>query len=89
MANIRKRSITIAGHRTSISLEQEFWDALKEIAFHNDISLSQLVEHIDKGRSQTSNINLSSHLRLYALDHFRRAASEKTQPSSATASDPE
>jgi len=81
MTSVRKRSVTISGHRTSISLEQEFWDALKEIASEHRLSISQLVEKVDQQRSQTADVNLSSHLRLFALDHFRRAARESMAPS--------
>jgi predicted DNA-binding ribbon-helix-helix protein len=58
-----KRSIRIAGHSTSISLEPEFWDELKWIAAKEGLSLNQLVAKIDAGRQG----NLSSALRLYVL----------------------
>ncbi len=67
---IQKRSVKIAGHKTSVSLEAEFWDALKEIATQEGVSLSALVERIDRGRSEESG-NLSSALRLYVLAHLR------------------
>ena len=63
-----KRSIVIAGHKTSVSLEDEFWDSLKEIAAARDETLSDVVGGIDGARSQG---NLSSAIRLYVLDHFR------------------
>ncbi len=66
-----KHSLTIAGHRTSVSLEAPFWHALKEIAAERRQPLSALVAEIDAGR-QTG--GLSSALRLYVLDHYRRAA---------------
>jgi predicted DNA-binding ribbon-helix-helix protein len=65
----KKRSLSIAGHRTSIALETEFWAALEEIAASRGISLSQLVAEADAGRDGAS---LSSRLRLLALDHYRR-----------------
>ncbi len=65
-----KRSIVIAGHKTSVSLEDAFWDALKEIAGHRRLTLSDLVATIDSGRNQG---NLSSAIRLFVLDHYRGA----------------
>jgi predicted DNA-binding ribbon-helix-helix protein len=58
-----KRSVRIAGHPTSVSLEPEFWDALKEIAKRRGLSMNELVAEIDTGRST----NLSSALRVYVL----------------------
>ncbi|MGA0563392.1 ribbon-helix-helix domain-containing protein [Ancylobacter sp. VNQ12] len=63
-----KRSIVIAGHKTSVSLEDQFWDALKEIAGSRRTTLSDIVASIDAGRNQG---NLSSAIRLYVLAHFR------------------
>jgi predicted DNA-binding ribbon-helix-helix protein len=63
-----KRSIVIAGHKTSVSLEDAFWKGLKEIALGRDITLSAMVAAIDSGRAQG---NLSSALRLFVLDHYR------------------
>lgn len=62
----RKRSISIAGHRTSFSLEDAFFDALSELAHKNDQSLASLVTEIDANRPRDS--NLSSALRLHVLD---------------------
>ena len=62
-----KRSIVIAGHKTSVSLEDAFWKGLKEIAMGRDLTLSQMVAAIDFERAQG---NLSSALRLFVLDHF-------------------
>jgi predicted DNA-binding ribbon-helix-helix protein len=63
-----KRSIVIAGHKTSVSLEDAFWDAQKEIASTRDVTLSEVVANIDALRNQG---NLSSAIRLFVLDHFR------------------
>ena len=65
-----KRSVTIDGHRTSISLEAEFWQALAEIAAERERPLARLIGEVDKreGRAQ----NLSSALRLYVLAHYRK-----------------
>lgn len=64
-----KRSITIAGHRTSVSLEEPFWQALGEIAALKSTSLAGLVGEIDAARP--SELNLSSAIRLFVLDWFR------------------
>lgn len=63
-----KRSIVIAGHKTSVSLEDAFWKGLKEIADQNEQTLSDLVANID---SQRKHGNLSSAIRLFVLDHYR------------------
>lgn len=66
-----KRSIVIAGHKTSVSLEDAFWKGLKEIASGRNITLSDLVASIDTDRRQG---NLSSAIRLFVLDHYRAQA---------------
>jgi predicted DNA-binding ribbon-helix-helix protein len=63
-----KRSIVLAGHKTSVSLEDEFWRGLKEIAGKRLMSLSTLVDTIDEERQHG---NLSSALRLFVLNHYR------------------
>lgn len=63
-----KRSIVIAGHKTSVSLEDAFWKGLKEIAGGRDMTLSDLVASIDSERRHG---NLSSAIRLFVLDHYR------------------
>ena len=69
----RKRSLSIAGHRTSISLEAPFWEALKEIAASEDRPIAALVAEVDSGRGE---LNLSSALRLHALAHYRKLAGD-------------
>jgi predicted DNA-binding ribbon-helix-helix protein len=64
-----KRSVSIAGHRTSISLERPFWDALKEIACSEDVSVNELVRRIDETRDGDG--NLSGAVRVYVLAHFK------------------
>lgn len=66
---MRKRSITVAGHRTSISLEEPFWQALAEIAAARQMSLAGMVVEID--RTRPAAVNLSSAVRLFVLDWFR------------------
>jgi predicted DNA-binding ribbon-helix-helix protein len=63
-----KRSIVIAGHKTSVSLEDAFWAGLKEIAAYRDLTLSDMVASIDQGRQHG---NLSSAIRLFVLDYYR------------------
>lgn len=66
-----KRSIVIAGHKTSVSLEDAFWKGLKEIADQRNVTLSDLVANID---SQRRHGNLSSAIRLFVLDYYRSAS---------------
>jgi len=63
-----KRSIVLAGHKTSVSLEDAFWAGLKEIAAKRLMTLSDLVGTIDSQRQQG---NLSSALRLFVLEFYR------------------
>ena len=69
-----KRSIVIAGHKTSVSLEDAFWKALKEIAASRGMTLSEIVAAIDSGRQHG---NLSSAIRLFVLAHFRNQVSDE------------
>jgi predicted DNA-binding ribbon-helix-helix protein len=68
-----KRSIVIAGHKTSVSLEDGFWRGLKEIGQGRNISLSSLVAEIDARRLDG---NLSSAIRLFVLGHYRARIEE-------------
>ena len=70
MSLVRKRSVTIRGHRTSYSLEQPFFDELSSIAASRGVTLAALVAEIDADRPRGA--NLSSALRIYVLDHVRR-----------------
>ena len=63
-----KRSIVIAGHKTSVSLEDAFWQGLKQIAGDRGLTLSELVATIDTERRQG---NLLSAIRLFVLDFYR------------------
>lgn len=67
-AGIVKHSLVIAGHRTSISLERDFWDGLKAIAARRGLSLAALVAEIDAARGRA---NLSSAVRVHVLRHLR------------------
>jgi predicted DNA-binding ribbon-helix-helix protein len=66
-----KRSIVVGGHKTSVSLEEAFWNCMKEISAERRATLSELVGEIDSSRQQG---NLSSAIRLFVLDHFRTRA---------------
>lgn len=71
--SIRPRTAKVGKHKTSFRLEDEFWTAVKEIAFERGLSISKLVADINKRRRDA---NLSSVIRLYVLEHYRRAAEE-------------
>jgi len=77
-----KRSIIIAGHKTSVSLEDAFWKGLKEIALTHHLTLSGLVANINSART---NGNLSSAIRLFVLDHYRTTISKIAPSDSAQA----
>jgi predicted DNA-binding ribbon-helix-helix protein len=65
---LKKRSVDIDGHRTSVSIEAPFWDALREIADQKRLSVNQLIAAIDKDRTG----NLSSAIRVYVLRAVRK-----------------
>jgi predicted DNA-binding ribbon-helix-helix protein len=67
-----KRSLTIAGHRTSLSLEPEFWQALQAAAIGTQKSIAQLVEEIDQHRGER---NLSSAIRVWLFERAGSAGS--------------
>lgn len=66
---LRKRSITLHGHRTSLALEPEFWDGLETIAVLRKVSLAGLIAEIDDDRNHSA--PLSSAVRVFVLNHFR------------------
>jgi len=70
-----KRSIVINGQRTSISLEEAFWNTLKDIAHERRVTLSQLVASIDDNRQS----NLSSSIRLFVLEFYKERVAELEQ----------
>ena len=65
---MKKHSVTIAGHRTSISLEDEFWQGLKALADSRNKSLADIIRQIDKDRGRN---NLSSAIRIAVLDYYK------------------
>ena len=72
MASGIKRSVVIAGHKTSISLEDRFWDCLKGFAEADGIPLRDLVQNIDRSRGPH---NLSSAIRVYILNRYKNGTS--------------
>jgi len=68
-----KRSLTIAGHRTSLTLEPEFWQAAKQLAQSRSISIASLVQEIDEARKDD---NLSSAVRVYILQNLQSKQEE-------------
>jgi predicted DNA-binding ribbon-helix-helix protein len=74
---MRKHSVVIAGHRTSVSLEEAFWSGLREIAEKRKVSVNRLVESIDTERST----NLSSAVRVFVLRHYREHLALSREPS--------
>ena len=64
----KKHSVTVKGHPTSITLEEAFWDSLKEIAALKGKSINCIVEEIDAADPE----NLSSALRVYVLEHYKK-----------------
>ena len=67
-STIVKRSVAIGGHKTSVSLEDVFWQSLREIAEQRGTTLSAVLDDIDAHRK---NSNLSSHIRMFVLDYYR------------------
>ncbi|MGH1403362.1 MAG: ribbon-helix-helix domain-containing protein [Alphaproteobacteria bacterium] len=70
---IKKRSIRISGHETSITLEEEFWDALRNIAQRHGKSLNQIISDIDQARETN---NLSSAIRIFVLKTLQESLPE-------------
>ncbi|MEM8988509.1 MAG: ribbon-helix-helix domain-containing protein [Pseudomonadota bacterium] len=79
--SLQKRSVTLQGHRTSISLEAEFWETLKGIAKTDGQSLNALVSEVDATRDVTGKTpqNLSSALRVYVLNRLKNGGVSKDQ----------
>jgi predicted DNA-binding ribbon-helix-helix protein len=75
-SKVVKRSIIIAGHKTSVSIEEAFWTSLKEIGRERNVTLSELVGAIDVERQHG---NLSSAIRLFVLEHYQSRAAGRAQ----------
>jgi predicted DNA-binding ribbon-helix-helix protein len=75
---VTKRSVTVAGHRTSVSLEEPFWQALAEVAAARRSSVAAVIAAIDRGRPPGT--NLSAAVRLFVLDFYRERAAGRGNP---------
>jgi predicted DNA-binding ribbon-helix-helix protein len=76
-STIAKRSVAIRGHKTSLSLEPEFWIALREVAAQRQMSVSELITEIDAQRMHN---NLSSAVRLFVLGVYKNQLTEFVPP---------
>lgn len=74
-SQVVKRSLLVGKHKTSVSLEDAFWNALRAIANERGVSLSKLVDNIDSERQHT---NLSSAIRLFVYEHHRNHSGNAT-----------
>lgn len=81
---MKKRSVVITGHRTSVSLENAFWDALKAIAGRRNFTVNQLVTEIDKQRDG----NLSSAIRVYVLTSLQTDLANARNAGQTSAAEP-
>jgi predicted DNA-binding ribbon-helix-helix protein len=75
---IRKHSISLHGHRTSFSLEDAFWQEIRQIADHRHMAVAALIAEIDASRQ--SDCNLSSALRLHVLEQLKRQNIDQREP---------
>jgi predicted DNA-binding ribbon-helix-helix protein len=71
-----KHSVVVSGHKTSVSMEEPFWQALREIATTRGLTVRALISLVDEKREQG---NLSSALRVAVLEHFRAACQKETK----------
>jgi predicted DNA-binding ribbon-helix-helix protein len=78
---IVKHSVVLEGHKTSVSLENEFWEGLREIAEVQKTNLSSLVRQVDRDRGTGG--NLSSAIRVYVFKHFHDGRPESAEPTIA------
>ena len=79
-----KRSIIIDGRKTSVTLEDEFWGGLREIARRKNATATSLLKEIDDARTEN---NLSSAIRIFVLNYFRMRADQKCSQNERTGSD--
>ena len=75
MRAVVQRSITFGGRKTSVTLEDAFWEALKEIAYSRRMTISDLVREIDAQRRHN---NLSSAIRLFVLEFYRKGTARSS-----------
>ena len=78
---VKKRSVMVGNRKTSISLENEFWDALNEIAKARNTTMSRLLELIAADRTRRAQVmaNLSSAVRIFVLDYYREIIAENSR----------
>jgi predicted DNA-binding ribbon-helix-helix protein len=76
-STVHKRSILINGRKTSVSLEDAFWQGLREVADLNNESVATLASRIDRTRALS---NLSSAIRVFVLDHYRSRSAQQQAP---------
>lgn len=76
MSRVAKRSVTLSGHRTSVTLEDEFWDALRTIARRDKTTMASLVGQINQTRNKS---NLSSAIRVFVLRRSAMTADRENQ----------
>lgn len=76
-SGVIKRSVSIAGHRTSITLEEPFWEILREMAERDSLSIQRLIGQIDAERGDQ---NLSSAIRVFVLNSVRAEANRPVEP---------
>ena len=81
MSRPRKRSLTLRGHRTSVSLEDEFWDAFRGIAEDQGKPINALAAEIDEARGMES--GLASAIRLFVLRQLRKQAADQASSSAS------
>lgn len=73
--SLRKHSVVLAGHRTSLSVEDRFWELLKTLAEEEALSVNALIERIDRDRAvRGASVNLSSAVRLYVVERLAERA---------------
>jgi predicted DNA-binding ribbon-helix-helix protein len=75
-STVKKRSIVIGSHKTSISLEDSFWTSLKQIARERAMTVAELIAALDATRKEG---NLSSTIRVFLLDHYRNNVATNSQ----------
>lgn len=73
---IKKRSIKLFGHKTSVSIEDAFWDSLKEIAKIQNTSVSGILETLDSNYKNNKSNNLSSLIRIFVFQFYKEKANQ-------------
>jgi predicted DNA-binding ribbon-helix-helix protein len=76
VSRVRKRSVKVGKYHTSVTMEDAFWEGLKEIARERELPLNTLIADINKKRQHA---NLSSVIRLFVLDHYIKLSKQKTK----------